>query len=493
MSQALNEARHYEEETELQIDETERPAFHLSPRIGWMNDPNGFSFYGGKYHLFYQYYPYSSHWGPMHWGHAVSDDMIRWTYLPAALAPDEPYDRDGCFSGSAVTMRDGKQLLMYTGAVSEKEFGGAFVQTQNLAVGDGLEYVKYKGNPVITAADLPKGGSPYDFRDPKMWREEDGSYGVVIACRNEGGYTQVVLFRSEDGLRWDFDTVLAENHDRIGRMWECPDFFRLDGKYVLLVSAMDMLPSGMEYHSGNNCVYFVGEYDRETGIFTEECDHAADYGIDFYAAQTTLTPDGRRVMIGWMQNPDTTSLRTLTHPVFGQMSIPRELSVRDGVLYQTPVRELSAYRTDPVVRENVRLDDADLSIHGISGRLVDLEVEIRAQDPVEGYREFRCRFACGERFYTEFCFRPKDSVISIDRKFSGQRRAIIRHREAGIRHENGRLCFRMILDRYSAEVFVNGGEKVMTVTLETPREAEGISFHVKGKAILNIKKYRLEI
>ena len=120
-------------------------------------------------------------------------------------------------------------------------------------------------------------------------------------------------------------------------------------------------------------------------------------------------------------------------------------------------------------------------------------VEIRAQDPVEGYREFRCRFACDERFYTEFCFRPKDSVISIDRKFSGQRRAIIRHREAGISHENGRLSFRMILDRYSAEVFVNGGEKVMTVTLETPREAEGISFHVKGKAILNIKKYRLEI
>jgi beta-fructofuranosidase len=124
---------------------------------------------------------------------------------------------------------------------------------------------------------------------------------------------------------------------------------------------------------------------------------------------------------------------------------------------------------------------------------VDLEVEIRAQDPVEGYREFRCRFACDERFYTEFCFRPKDSVISIDRKFSGQRRAIIRHREAGISHENGRLSFRMILDRYSAEVFVNGGEKVMTVTLETPREAEGISFHVKGKALLNIKKYRLEI
>ena len=116
-SQTLREARKYEEASEKMIQKEERPDFHLSVRTGWMNDPNGFSYYKGRYHMFYQYYPYETKWGPMHWGHAVSSDLLHWDYLPAALAPDEAYDRDGCFSGSAVELPDGRQLLMYTGVV----------------------------------------------------------------------------------------------------------------------------------------------------------------------------------------------------------------------------------------------------------------------------------------------------------------------------------------------------------------------------------------
>lgn len=120
-SQTLREARKYEEASEKMIPADHRPSFHLSVRTGWMNDPNGFSYYKGKYHMFYQYYPYDSHWDSMHWGHAVSDDLLHWEYLPAALAPDESYDRDGCFSGNAMTLPDGRQLLMYTGVVQERQ------------------------------------------------------------------------------------------------------------------------------------------------------------------------------------------------------------------------------------------------------------------------------------------------------------------------------------------------------------------------------------
>ena len=115
MSQKLKDARKYEEEKGKLIVAADRPAFHLSARVGWMNDPNGFSYYDGRYHMFYQYYPYDSVWGPMHWGHAVSEDLIHWSYLPAVMAPDMPYDRDGCYSGCAVTLADGRQMLMYTG------------------------------------------------------------------------------------------------------------------------------------------------------------------------------------------------------------------------------------------------------------------------------------------------------------------------------------------------------------------------------------------
>ena len=115
ISQTLRKARQTEEAFEKRIEKKSRPLFHLCPRTGWMNDPNGFTFYQGKYHLFYQYYPYDSLWGPMHWGHAVSEDLLRWTYAPAALAPDEPYDKDGVFSGSALQLPDGRMLIAYTG------------------------------------------------------------------------------------------------------------------------------------------------------------------------------------------------------------------------------------------------------------------------------------------------------------------------------------------------------------------------------------------
>ncbi|MDE6917497.1 MAG: glycoside hydrolase family 32 protein, partial [Lachnospiraceae bacterium] len=140
-SQTLREARKYEETVEKNIAGEERPDFHLCARTGWMNDPNGFSYYNGMYHMFYQYYPYESKWGPMHWGHAVSRDLLHWEYLPAALAPDEAYDRDGCFSGSAIALPDGRQLLMYTSVIKERQENEALrdIQTQSVAVGDGID------------------------------------------------------------------------------------------------------------------------------------------------------------------------------------------------------------------------------------------------------------------------------------------------------------------------------------------------------------------
>ena len=254
MSNILREARRHEEIAEQLIPDHARPSFHLSSRVGWMNDPNGLSYYQGKYHLFYQYYPYESKWGPMHWGHAVSEDLLHWEYLPAAIAPDTLADKDGCFSGSAVELADGRHLLLYTGV-----FKGPVrpdgtcddTQTQCVAVGDGINYEKYSGNPVLTDADIPDGSSKVDFRDPKLWKEADGTFRCVVGNRPEDGSGQILYYSSPDGFHWKFESVLAENKNRFGLMWECPDFFALDGKYVLLTSPQDMLPSGFEYHNGN--------------------------------------------------------------------------------------------------------------------------------------------------------------------------------------------------------------------------------------------------
>ncbi len=492
-SQTLREARKYEESSEKMISAEERPAFHLSPRTGWMNDPNGFSWYDGKYHLFYQYNPYECQWGPMHWGHAVSTDLLHWEYLPAALAPDEACDRDGCFSGSAVTLADGRQLLMYTGVVRERQANGGYneVQTQCLAVGDGTDYEKYGKNPVLDERDIPEGSSRNDFRDPKMWQEPDGSYRCVIGNRAADGSGQILLFSSPDGFAWQYEKVLAANRNRFGKMWECPDFFPLDGRWVLMVSPQDMLPSGFEYHNGNGTLCLIGDYDADTQEFTECSDQSIDYGIDFYAPQTILTPDGRRVMIGWMQNWDTCSHRRRHDEAwFGQMSIPRELFLRNGRLWQRPVRELEQLRRDRVAYDNVTVSGS-VRLEGIRGRRVDMELEVRPEEGCDLYRKFSVRFAQNDSYHTSLSFRPGESVLKLDRKFSGSRKAVIHQRRSKVNHEGGRLRLRIILDRFSAEVFVNDGEQTLSAVLYTPQEADGISFIADGTVKLDVVKYQL--
>ena len=492
-SELLEKARTFERENTKKVEEAKRPGFHLSVQVGWMNDPNGFSYYNGEYHLFYQYHPYASYWGPMHWGHAVSKDLLHWRYLPAALAPDESYDKDGCFSGSAVEMDDGRHLLMYTGVVEEELPDGTKkgVQTQCVAIGDGVNYEKYEGNPVIDESQLPEGGDRFEFRDPRIWKAEDGTYRCVAGNCDGDRDGQILLYSSKDALHWNFEKILLRNHDRFGKMWECPDFFELDGKQVLLTSPQDMLPQGFEYHNGNGTVCFIGTYDEETDTFHEEHNQAIDYGIDFYAPQTVLTSDGRRIMIGWMQNWDTCNLYTFKEPWFGQMSLPRELSVKNGRLIQKPIRELEELRHDKVVYENVTLKDTTIRLDGIKGRRVDMELTLRPGDEEKLYQKFWVRFAQDEKYFTSLSFRPHESLLKVDRKFSGSRRAIIHQRRSLVRSDKGQIKLRIILDNFSMEVFVNDGEHVMAATVHTDLSADGISFVADGAVTMDIVKYNL--
>ena len=489
VKQSLILARTYEQAAGGKIPRDSRPVFHLTPLTGWMNDPNGFSWYHGQYHLFYQYNPYDTEWDAMHWGHAVSQDLLHWTYLPAALAPDASYDSFGCFSGSAAELPDGRQLLMYTGVRQEGGDKEREYQTQCIAVGDGKDYVKYGKNPVLDSDVLPEDLSPYDFRDPKMWRTEDGGYRCVIGARRNDKRGVLLLFDSTDGFEWKYTGVLAENDGRFGLMWECPDFFPLDGKQVLFVSPQDMLPEGFEYHNGNGTVCLTGRMDGNR--FVEEHNQAIDYGIDFYAPQTILTPDGRRVMIGWMQNWDTCKTTGYEErPWFGQMSLPRELFLKNGRLYQQPIRELSQYRSGQVEYRDVLLD-GEKRLEGIEGRVIELDIRLRPADPGTPYQKFIMKFARDEKYYSVLSYRPYESWLQIDRKFSGSRRAYIHQRRCLVSDRQGEIRLHVILDRFSVEVFINDGEQVMTATILTGSDAKEISFEADGKVAMDITKYAL--
>jgi len=276
-------------------------------------------------------------------------------------------------------------------------------------------------------------------------------------------------------------------------MWECPDFFILDGKGVLIVSPQDMLPEGFEYHNGNGTLCLIGDYDETTDTFVVENNQCVDYGIDFYAPESIETEDGRRVMIGWMQNWDTSAGHDIHDPFFGQMSLPRELSIKNGRLYQKPIHELEQFRQGGVSHKDIQLSDEEIIIDDINGRCIELDIEVEAIDKEKLYDKFIISLAKNEKYHTDFYFRPKESVVKIDRKFSGSRRALVHQRRAEISNTEGTLKAKLILDKNSIEIFLEDGRQVMTTTIQTELSATAISFAAVGDVKMNVVKYDLSM
>lgn len=487
----LETVREFERKAAEKIPASERLGFHLTPLVGWMNDPNGFCYYNGAFHLFYQYYPYNTIWGPMHWGHAVSGDLLHWHYLPCALAPDTAADAAGCFSGSALPLPDGRLLLLYTGvqpaSTDHKEW-----QLQCVAVGDGRDFCKDAANPVIGADALPEGYCPVDFRDPKIWREGDRFF-CVVACRHAERRGAVLLFESPDARAWTFVTELDASRGKLGNMWECPDFFALDGVQLLLVSPQEMQATAdSEFHAGEGTVALLGRYDPATHAFARQKAQAVDYGLDFYAPQTTLAPDGRRILIGWMQTWATTHNAPRTHDWFGRMSLPRELFIRDGRLCQRPVREIETLWKAETNLPGVRVEPGSAAaLPGIAGRSLDLQVAIDAAASAS-CRRFLLRFGEGGGLYNEIRCDLNRGELAFDRSHGGSRRDVAHTRHIKAEPRDGKLTLRLILDKDCAELFINDGERVLSALLDTPTEAKGISFTAQGgPAVFDVVQHTL--
>ncbi|KAM3956948.1 beta-fructofuranosidase [Aphomia sociella] len=335
--QAIAEVEEYIDKKKSEINPRYRLHYHVQPPVGWMNDPNGFSYYNGEYHLFYQFYPYDSVWGPMHWGHSSSPDLINWKVLPTALVPE----KELCFSGSAVV--DGDTLiLMYTAheIIDEPQYN----ETQYLAFSDdGITFHKYEGNPVLPAAP---NGSP-DFRDPKVWRHGDYWY-VVIGSKTSDERGRVLLYRSPDLKEWEFLSIIGESTGEMGYMWECPDFFELDGKFILLMSPQGMTPKGDRYKNTYQTGYIIGSFNYETFEFVHEVEfQEMDYGHDFYATQTTDL-DGKRYVVGWF------GMWEVPHPEdvdgwSGAMTIIRELTLVDNRIIMKPVESMESIREETLL------------------------------------------------------------------------------------------------------------------------------------------------
>ncbi|MFC4213420.1 glycoside hydrolase family 32 protein [Pedobacter lithocola] len=337
-----------------------RPKFHFSPKAHWMNDPNGMIYHNGIYHLFYQYYPNDTKWGPMHWGHATSKDLFNWKEKPIALYPDS---LGMIFSGSAVvdennTAGFGKNAMVaiftHHNAEIEKAKTG-FYEYQSIAYStdNGDTWTKYKGNPV-----LPNPGIT-DFRDPKvMWFEKDKKWIMTLATKD-----RVTFYSSTNLKEWKKESEFGNNIGAHGGVWECPDLFPLEvngeTKWVLLVSINPGGPNG-----GSATQYFTGSFNGETFIPDSDRQKWVDYGTDNYAGITWSNTGKRKIFIGWMNNWQYADL-VPTKEWRGATTLPRELGltkVKDEFyLTSTPVKEMLAL-IKPVGKTKILSTEKNLNL-----------------------------------------------------------------------------------------------------------------------------------
>jgi fructan beta-fructosidase len=462
-----------------------RPQFHYSPPRQWMNDPNGMVYLDGEYHLFYQYNPDDIVWGPMHWGHAISKDLVHWESLAVALHPDA---NGTIFSGSAVDDRTNTSGLgvrgraplvaIFTSHDHALELAGRNdFQNQSLAysLDKGRTWIKYAGNPVL------RNPGRHDFRDPKVsWFEPQKKWVMTLAVGDHVGF-----YSSKDLKVWNYESEFGRGWGAHGGVWECPDLIAMmvDGetapKYVLLVSVNPGGPNG-----GSATQYFIGDFDGHR--FTLDAafegrlqgnpaagvrSSAAwvDYGTDDYAGVTWSglpASDGRHVFQGWMSNWSYAQ-RVPTERWRGAMTLPRELKLirtpRGAELHSRPIAELASLRSSSVRFGRSRVRSERHLTEGVHGRSGLLELELRLDTATADLTtlEFansegqKVAFRINGRLRRYELDRSKSGAVDFHDRFADEQFAPMASTGTGV-------SLRVFSDRSSIEIFINEGETVMT-------------------------------
>ena len=475
----------------FEYNETYRPLYHFTPQYGWMNDPNGMVYADGTYHLFYQYNPYGARWGNMHWGHAISKDLVNWEYQPTAIAPDK---LGVIFSGSAVIDHDntagfgkGAMIAIFTSAGDR--------QTQSIAysLDGGKTFTKYEGNPVLSDANI------IDFRDPKVfWHAPSKQWVMSLAT------TQTITFYGSKNLKeWTRLSEFGEGLGAHGGVWECPDLFPLtyEGKtkWVLFVSINPGGPNG-----GSATQYFIGDFDGKT--FTPDAMNYPlwlDYGRDNYAGVTwsnVPAADGRRLFIGWMSNWDYAN-EIPTVNFRSAMTVTRTLRLAHNgehlVVASEPVKELESLRREAVLlgdKTRTNTSDAITFENFLPNNQGAYELNFAVIPNDTDSFSFSIENTKGE--VLTYLFDIAKKTLSVDRTKSSVAfnanfaETLIK---APLTAKKS-YTVRLLVDKASTELFVNNGEVVQTNTVFPSEVYNTLRFKTeKGTLNLNdITVYKLK-
>lgn len=312
-----------------------KPIYHIHPQYGLLNDPNGLAYYNGEYHFFHQWYPFGTTHGMKHWAHLKSNDLVNWERLPVAIIPTEEYESHGAYSGNSLEI-NGHLYLYYTGNIKyDKENRNA---NQCLAIMNKSGSIeKYENNPIIKG--VPDGYTGH-VRDPKVFKHND-YYFMLLGAQRVDETGAILIYKSFDGLHWNFNgelKIVNFNND-FGYMWECPDYIKIDGKDVIIISPQGLSENGDRYKNLFNVIYAIGELDLDNLEFTVESYEEMDRGFDFYAPQSFRGKNNEVIISAWA------GLGEFKYPTDKAgwahlLTFPRKLNVVDGLLVQNPVVEL---------------------------------------------------------------------------------------------------------------------------------------------------------
>lgn len=415
-----------------------RPHYHFLPAANWMNDPNGVIQWNGQYHLFYQYNPDGAYHANMHWGHAVSDDLIHWEELPIAITPtpNSP-DQGGIFSGCIINSH-GTPTAFYTGVNDDYS-----IQLQCLAVGnDNLSiWDKSPKNPVVNSVP-PELGQTKDFRDPYVWQEDDSWY-MAVGSRIEGVGGAILLYRSDNLTDWEYlHPLFIGETARNGVMFECPNFFQLGDKWVLIISSHIG-------HTTGSVLYFIGRYENHK--FVPESEGVFDSGY-YYAPLSHVDDKGRRLMWSWIREGRSTDQQQKSG-WSGAQAIPRELTLdAQNRLCMTPVEELEQLRVTHHHFEASDLSENNLSIHSVS---LDIEAEFDLSASMTCGIEVACSPDGQEK--TSIIYDGLTETLRIHRQYSHKSDDIDSYSQ-GLPHaidDGEKLSLRILLDGSVLEVIAN--------------------------------------
>lgn len=445
-----------------------RQKFHIEPEKGLLNDPNGLIYYKGEYHFFYQHNPVGCTHSNKQWSHIISKDLLNWKNLPPALVPEDYFDRNGCYSGSAIE-KDGKLYLLYTGNVKE---GDSRTPYQVLALSeDGINFTKI----ALPLKTYEKGYTAH-FRDPKIYKE-DGRYYFILGAQRENLTGTVVKYSSENLLNWEFQGELIHGKD-FGYMVECPDLIKLEDKYVLLSSPQGIEQEGEKYNNRYQSGYIVGEKTLEKSSFIFENFVELDRGFEFYAPQTFIDGKGRRILIGWMGMPEEEEHPTVEGGWIHCFTLPRELKLIGDKLYQIPLVEFEKLRKSETIYRDIKIEK-EFSEAIISGATYEMKIDF---SQVEENFSINLRSSKDEKEKTVFSYNYYENSLTLNRDFSGEG------------YKGKRKLFldsdleevQIFMDRSSVEIFVNGGEEVFTARIYPGMESKNIKILCENK--IEIKK-----